>query len=147
MLLERVVNFEAGKPLALLDVDVAPRALAGTLLVETGGVFELGVCGIGGYERAGGVDGGADEEAWPGVLVLDFDAPLLEFDCFASPVCGDVVLCEPRALKESGLTGGRPFRVAVPEPTKFSDGTFTLPVLEPALPLGAVSACLLDDFC
>ena len=60
MLLERVVNFEAGKPLALLDVDVAPRALAGTLLVETGGVFELGVCGIGGNERAGGVDGGAD---------------------------------------------------------------------------------------
>ena len=63
MFLERVVNFEAGKPLALLGADVALRALIGTLLVETDGVCELGVCGTGGNDRAGGVDDGADDEA------------------------------------------------------------------------------------
>ena len=79
MLLERIVNFEAGKPLALLGADVALRALAGTLLVETGGVCELDVCGIVGNDRAGGVVGGVDEEAWPCVLVFGVDELLLEF--------------------------------------------------------------------
>ena len=145
--LERVDNLEAGKSFALLDVDIAPRALAETLLVETGGVCELGVCGTGGNDRVGDADDCADEEAWPCVLAFGVDELLLEFAGVASPVRGDIVRCEPRALKESGLTGARYFSVAVPDPPSFSDGTFTLRVLEPALPLGAVSAGLPEDFC
>ena len=63
MLLARVVNCEAGKPLALLGADVALRALIGTLLVETDGVCELAVFGTGGNDRVGGADDCADEEA------------------------------------------------------------------------------------
>ena len=61
----RSLNRLAGIPFSLLVTIAALRALAGTLLVETGGVCELGVCGIGGNDRAGG----ADEEA--GLLTLE----------------------------------------------------------------------------
>ena len=147
ILLDRELNWLASTCVTLLATDVVPRALAGTLEVETGGVCELGVCGMGGNDRVGGVDDGADEEAWACTLAFGVDELLVEFAGVASPLRGDIVRCEPRALKESGLTGGRLFSVAVPDPPSFSDGTFTLRVLEAALPLGAVSACLPEDFC
>ena len=59
----RLLNWLAGIPFSLLAADVALRALAGTLLVDTGGVCELGVCGVGGNDRDGGADDGADDEA------------------------------------------------------------------------------------
>ena len=117
------------------------------MLVETGGVCELGVCGIGGNDRAGAVDDGADDEAWPCALAFGVDALLLEFTGVASPLPGDIARCEPRPLREPGLTGVRLFSVAVSDPPSFSDGMITLRVLEAALPLSAVSACLLEDFC
>jgi hypothetical protein len=80
-------------------------------------------------------------------LAFGVDELLLEFAGVTSPARGDIARCEPRALLESRLTGARLFSVAFPDPPSFSDGTFTLRVLEPALPLGAVSACLLEDFC
>ena len=61
--MERALNWLPSTFVSLLTTGVALRALAGTLLVETGGVCELGVCGTGGNDRAGGVDDGADDEA------------------------------------------------------------------------------------